>query len=284
MIGLVKKIKISPFFWFVLGIGIITGYFREVLMVFFIVLIHELGHAVTAHYFKWKIQKIELLPFGGVAEMNESSNRPFKEEFFVIIAGPLQHVWLIAVSFFLVQFDFWTAGDHEMFIMHNAMIACFNLLPIWPLDGGRLLNLAISYYFPFEQAQKIAIYSSVFILCVVAIVSYINVPFHLNLWVVLSFLCISNYLEWKQRHFVFMRFLLDRLNGKITGARQQHLSVPYSVSVRDVVKMFRRGHDHYIVIKGANDERKVIKESAVLQAYFHENKLHHSLKDIIKIG
>lgn len=52
-----------------------TGYFREVLMVFLIVFIHELGHAGAAHYFKWRIHKVELLPFGGVAEVEDSGNK-----------------------------------------------------------------------------------------------------------------------------------------------------------------------------------------------------------------
>src|SRR5690625_4698610 len=95
---LLCKIKINPLFWLVVGIGVITGYFREIFMIFIIVFIHEMGHAVAASYFQWNIKKIELLPFGGVLEVDDE-NPPFREELIVILAGPLQHIWLIILSF-----------------------------------------------------------------------------------------------------------------------------------------------------------------------------------------
>ncbi|MCD8502863.1 MAG: hypothetical protein LRY71_15885 [Bacillaceae bacterium] len=62
VIQLIKKIKINPLFWFVIGIGVLSGYFKEVMMVFSIVFIHEMGHSFAAQYYKWRIRKIELLP------------------------------------------------------------------------------------------------------------------------------------------------------------------------------------------------------------------------------
>ena len=48
--------------------------------------------------FSWRIKRIFLLPFGGTVEVEEHGNRPLKEEFAVILAGPLQHVWLQAAA------------------------------------------------------------------------------------------------------------------------------------------------------------------------------------------
>ncbi|WP_245805919.1 M50 family metallopeptidase [Bacillus alkalicellulosilyticus] len=281
MWSIIKKIKINPFFWFILGIGIITGYFKEVVMVFAIVFIHEMGHALVANHFNWRIRKIELLPFGGVAEMDESGNRPFREEFLVIIAGPLQHLWLMGASFAFVSFDFWSTADHQQFILHNLMILGFNLIPVWPLDGGKLVHLGYCYLFAYQRAQALTLYSSIGVLALVSLLSYIMFPFHLNLWVVLFFLCISNYLEWKQRHYAYMRFLMDRLNGKMTYSRRQHLTFPNDMKIRDVLKKFRKGHNHIIVIKDTS-KKTFIEEIEILQTYFHDKKINHTLQDITK--
>lgn len=136
--------------------------FKEIIMLFFIVLVHELGHSYMAYRFRWRIKRITLLPFGGMAETEEYGNRPVREEFLVTINGPIQHLWLIGASFLLLKTPYWTQGDHEIFLFHNMAILLFNLLPILPLDGGRLMFSAYSYFFPFHKAYHINFYSSFF--------------------------------------------------------------------------------------------------------------------------
>ncbi|OIJ10637.1 hypothetical protein BKP37_18675 [Anaerobacillus alkalilacustris] len=272
--SLVKKIKINPLFWFVIGIGIFTGYFREVIMVFSIVFIHEMGHSVAAHYFKWRIRKIELLPFGGVAEVEEYGNRPLKEEFIVIIAGPLQHIWLISISFFLLPFDFWTSTDHMLFLTHNLMILLFNLLPIWPLDGGKLMYLLFSKRLPFLQGLTTTLKISLFLLFLFTVISIYLFPFHLNLWVVLLFLLFSHYSEWKQRSYAYMRFLMERHNQKHNPFIQTiPIVVPDKSTVQDVIKRFQRGVKHKVIVKNQSyGPLRVIPENIILEAFFEQNK------------
>ncbi|WP_078430231.1 M50 family metallopeptidase [Alkalihalobacterium alkalinitrilicum] len=274
--ALLSKIKINPLFWFVLGIGILTGYFREVIMVFTIVFIHEMGHVLAARWFKWRIAKVELLPFGGVAEMNESSNRPFREEFIVIVSGPAQHLWMIGASFLLVQTPIWSTADHQLFVWHNVMILGFNLLPIWPLDGGRIMHLACTYRLPYKQGQKLTLLFSIIGILLIGIISYQLFPFHLNLWVVLLFLCVSNYLEWKQRHYVFIRFLLDRLYVEDRPLKRHSIAVHQHMKIRQVLEQFRRGCHHTITI----DRRHCVSEKMLLEAYFHKKAVDRNIKEV----
>ena len=83
-----------------MALAIMTAHFFELTMFLMIVLIHELGHAFAASFYSWRIKRISLLPFGGVAEMDEHGNRPLKEEAIVTLAGPLQHVWMIGVALY----------------------------------------------------------------------------------------------------------------------------------------------------------------------------------------
>lgn len=273
MIQLFKKIKINPFFWIVLSIGIMTGYFREVLIVFLIVFIHEMGHVCAALYFKWNINKIELLPFGGVVEMNETSNRPIKEEFIVILAGPAQHLWLIALSYLLLPTSFWTINDHEIFIWHNLVILLFNLLPVWPLDGGRIVHLVCSYLWAYQKAYMRSVIFSFTCLVLLTMIAHIIYPFHLNLWIVLIFLFISNYLQWKQRHFSMIRFLLDRHKRDRSSLRHRTIRCDPFMTVQQVLQLFRRDFYHTISI-GRNHR---IDEDVVLEKCFQKNSFHEPI-------
>ncbi|WP_245308252.1 M50 family metallopeptidase [Halalkalibacter urbisdiaboli] len=263
--------------------GIVTGYFREVIMVFFIVFIHELGHAFAAHYFKWRILKIELLPFGGVAEVEDNGNRPFREELIIIIAGPIQHLWLIGLSFLFIDTSFWTVADHQLFIWHNLTILFFNLIPVVPLDGGRLVQLWCTYRWPYQKALAVSRWLSGATLVSLVIISGFLFPFHLNLWVVLSFLILANYLEWRQRHFRFMRFLMARQSlFKQQSFRYKTIRAPKTWLVRDTVKLFQRGFFHRIMVFDENKHLIALEEPMLLHSLFEEKQLQARLVDLIR--
>ncbi|WP_332689927.1 M50 family metallopeptidase [Halalkalibacter lacteus] len=280
---LARKVKVNPLFWFVVAIGVVTGYFREVLMIFLIVFIHEMGHAFAAHHFKWRIHKIELLPFGGVAEVEDAGNRPFREELIVIIAGPLQHIWMIVSSYCLVHFSFWTSTDHRIFVWHNLMILFFNLIPILPLDGGRLVQLWCTYRFPYVQALRYSRWASNGVLLLLIFVSVIWFPYHLNLWVILSFLGITNYLEWKQRHYRFLRFLMARRTSKEKHyMKQSFLSIRDSIPLREAMKQIKRGHYHfYKVFQLKTGTAETIEEKELLHLLFTVKKPHVPLSNLL---
>lgn len=236
-------------------------------MLFFIVLVHELGHSYMAYRFRWRIKKITLLPFGGMAETEEYGNRPVREEILVTINGPLQHLWLIGGSFLLLQTPIWSTADHKIFIFHNLTILLFNLLPILPLDGGRLLFSAHSYFFPFHKAYHITYFSSGILLSLLSLFALSIIPFHLNLIVVIMFLWLHHYLEWKQRHFIFLRFLIERNREKPKG-KESWVPISPTSTVADAAKLVNRQRYHYFTIaKGV-----YIDEDKVLDAFFDGEK------------
>jgi len=94
---IISKIKIHPLFYIVAFITIITGFFKEFSYIMLIILVHELGHILTSIYFKWKIDRIMILPFGGITIFNEKINKPLKEELLIALSGPI--IQLIVFSF-----------------------------------------------------------------------------------------------------------------------------------------------------------------------------------------
>ena len=105
---------------------------------------HELAHALVARYYQIKIAGITLFIFGGVAEL-EDEPPTAKSEFLVAIAGPISSI-LLAGLLYLITVYLPEATPGEVFavlsylVLINIVLAVFNLIPAFPLDGGRMLR------------------------------------------------------------------------------------------------------------------------------------------------
>lgn len=260
------KIKIHPLFWLTIFIGIITASFKEIMLLFSIVFIHELGHACMANYYGWRIKKIELLPFGGVAEVEEYGNKSMKEEIMVLLAGPFQHVWIFLLCKYLFVLGLLSEELYTFLFYNNLSILCFNLLPIWPLDGGKLIFVLISLRKPFIEAHKKIIIISLIFVSIFMIATILANPMNISLWMMILFLNVSIWKEWKQRRFIFIRFLVSRLSNK-EMLKVKKVFVSKSAEIYDVFTLFHRGYKHKIIM-----EELSFEEDKLLTAYFYEGK------------
>lgn len=138
-----------------------------ILTLFACVVLHEFGHALTARRFGIKTKDITLFPMGGMARMEKMPESP-KEEFLVAIAGPLVNV-VIAGGLFLYMYlspTVYTMGlptgamTADKFIPAlfavNVIMAIFNLIPAFPMDGGRIFRALLSLKLERTRATQIA--------------------------------------------------------------------------------------------------------------------------------
>lgn len=259
-----------------------TAHFLELCLLLVIIFVHEMGHAAAASFFSWRIKKITLLPFGGVAEMDEHGNRPLKEEAVVVLAGPLQHVWMIPLAYLLYMLGLMPDYLFAPFIHYNWMILLFNLFPIWPLDGGKLLFFYFSMNKPFPEAHRITLLISFIALALFSLSVLIAAPLHINVWIVAAFLLFSLYHEWKQRRYIFMRFLMERYYGKKSPPAQlKPIQANEGDLVIHVLEKFQRGCKHPIIVKGNGTEKGQLDENELLHAYFSENRPTDKISDLL---
>src|SRR5262245_57159503 len=136
----------------------------ELLLMFACVLLHELGHALAARRYGIATRKIVLLPFGGVAQLERMPEKP-AQELVVALAGPGVNVILatgLAVALRVLGakpeqlFALADQGLLEFLLISNVFMLLFNLLPAFPMDGGRVLRSLLAMRLPYPRATRIA--------------------------------------------------------------------------------------------------------------------------------
>jgi Zn-dependent protease/CBS domain-containing protein len=153
------------------SVGAVRG-FALLAIIFVSVVLHELGHTVVAVRSGVPVRAIMLLPIGGVALMDsqdqlDSIKNPARETR-ISMAGPFVNLLLTVVSWGLVvsltpQVNFWarplisTTSLWRSFFWINACLFAFNLLPAFPLDGGRVLRAWLARKLEFQQATRRAV-------------------------------------------------------------------------------------------------------------------------------
>ncbi len=136
--------------------------------IFLTVFLHELGHALTAKKYNIKTKDITLLPIGGLARLERLPEKP-SEELAVAFAGPLVNIILAFVTSLFITLPNTSeemvaqlangvnAGNFFLnFYLVNIVLAIFNLIPAFPMDGGRVLRALLSYKLQRHHATKIA--------------------------------------------------------------------------------------------------------------------------------
>ena len=165
------SINIHITFLFLLVFFLFEGIKWLVLMigVFSFVTLHEVCHSMMARYYGIEVREITLLPIGGIASMSSMPEKPI-QEFFISVVGPLFNLAVIVIfykpmkSFLGAEVLFhrplstatWPLTLAYLYWI-NLMLAVFNLIPAFPMDGGRVLRSILAGRIGYVKATKFAV-------------------------------------------------------------------------------------------------------------------------------
>ena len=204
-----NKIEVHPLSYIVITVSLLTGLFKYLILVFIIIIIHECGHIMMAKYFKRQITSISILPFGGLMKMDSYISSDIFEDLLIAVGGILFNLILGIVTYALFNLGILDYDKYNLIKTYNSIVIGFNLLPICPLDGYKMLKLLEEIIISFKKTFIISFVISVSILSFLIIddVSLVR-----NNILVFLFLIFMSILELKNKIYILNRFYLERLN------------------------------------------------------------------------
>jgi Zn-dependent protease/predicted transcriptional regulator len=251
-----------------------------VLAVFVCVVLHELGHALTAKRFGIQTIKITLLPIGGMASLDSIPESP-KQEFLITIAGPLVNIIIALFLYFIVPVqEFINLNYHEViyslnkFTIQNFLLSLFivnvglvvfNSIPAFPMDGGRILRAILAMKMDRVKATQIASSIGQFIAVVFLLIGLIENPF---LIVIALFIFLGAYGENQMVHQLALlkgHTVEEAMMINITTFKPED-------SIDLVVNK---------IISGTESNFVVVKEHQVKGLLYHQDIIDNSNKNVL---
>lgn len=129
--------------------------------------VHELGHLVAGVILGLKVKSINIMPFGVSINFEDYSNKYVAKKIIIAIAGPLVNLSLVVLG----VFNDW----NEDIIYSNMLIGMFNLIPLYPLDGGRILKYIIQLTSSSKEAEIITYRLSNTLIIILTVISSIGI-------------------------------------------------------------------------------------------------------------
>lgn len=149
-----------------------------------------------------RVSKILIYPLGGISKFFTSYNISLWKEFLILIFGPVFQFF----AYFLLISIF--PDKTSLISAYHFGILFFNLLPIYPLDGGKFLCLLFHLFVPYKKSFYFTIFFGYFLLFCFAYFYFISLSF--NILFLVSFLFIKLCQEFRQVPYYYERFLLER--------------------------------------------------------------------------
>lgn len=202
-----KKLKINNLTILFVFFSLIGGFIKDTLLIFFIVLFHELGHLFFSKIFGYKIISISLYPFGGIIKYESLINSNTYKDFLIYFGGIIFQLILFLVFLLFFEMGFLSLYTYKLFLSYNFSIMIFNLIPIIPLDGYLILNYIFNVFLSFKKSYKLSfIISFVFIILFLIL----NYCLKINNYLIVALFIYKMVLYYKNFKFIQEKFLLER--------------------------------------------------------------------------
>lgn len=236
--------KVNIVFYIYAIILILSGYINYLVIYLFILTTHEIGHIITIKLLKYKIESITLLPCGGIITTNINLNIKSLHLFLISISGILMQLILLL----LIKDN--GSYNYDIFYNLNISLIIFNLLPIIPNDGYKILLSINENIFKYRISQILSI-----IISIISLFILFYITKNIIIFITIYIFNIKNILEYK---YIINKFLLERYLYKTLYKRSKHIK-----SVKDIYKCRK----NYIKYDKIELEEEILLEKFFMSSY-----------------
>ena len=200
-----NKFKINNFTYFFFLSCFFCGFIKNAIILFLIIIIHELGHIIVIKLSGYEIDSVTIYPFGGITRINKLINSSLFLDFIIAISGVLFQY--LVVTIFL---NILTINDNTRLLIttYNKTLFIFNLLPIIPLDGSKIIQNVLEHFFSYKKSYFITLITSV--ISIILFINY-NIFYSLNNYLIIFVLIYNTLKYFKDFKYTFNKFLLERI-------------------------------------------------------------------------
>ncbi|MDD4767480.1 MAG: M50 family metallopeptidase [Desulfotomaculaceae bacterium] len=281
------EIHLNNAFLALLGLFFVAGVLLQGLIVFSVVLLHELAHVAAARRFGINVSDVELLPFGGVSRIGGEVVLNPSREALVAAAGPSANLLLAGLATALKGYGLWDGQLTSFFIQSNFLMASFNLLPALPLDGGRVFRAYLARRVGFREATYKAAWLGQFWGVSIVLLGTAGLLVGLSgldILITGGFLLYAATREKGLAPFHFIRHLTQKkLELAAAGVLPAEPLVSFDyVRLGDVTKAFIPQRFHIVMLLDKDWQYKgVVSEAQIVDALLQDG-MNISIGDLIK--
>ncbi len=256
----------------------VVSFKSQLLIGFVIIFIHELIHLMTARILGYSGFSIDIIPIGTSLILKDLDEASPKEDIIISLSGPMGNFIIAGIFYVLNKLLCYQWMDH--FISYNLVIGVFNLIPAFPLDGGRILRSLLNLKFIYKKANKIALNISIcigYIFGVFFLVTLLMNSINVDLLFFCVFILGVSYREKRRIAYIIMGYIVKKREKLIRRGylENRSVSVYYKLNLLQLIELVDKNkYNEFIVL---DDNMNVI-------GILYEEDIITALKDLGNIS
>jgi len=262
-----KKIKfmVHPLFILFLFVFVYQGLFDVLLAYLITIILHEFAHYLVAKRMGYHLNRFTLMPHG-ISLSGQNALFSPKDEVIIALAGPLWNIFIAIVGVAVWWLFPVTYVYTEVFVFANALTGLLNFMPIFPMDGGRILLALLGKKITRKKALKVlkinGIVVSFLLICTFVVTTFLQVNFTFLIMGVFCFITVL----WEDKTNVYQRssFLDSKTGGLKRGLVVRELAVHEQITLYKLVSQVR---------PDSITNFRILKEDLSVVGYITENQL-----------
>lgn len=267
------NIKINIFMLSTFILFFMLGYIIEILIITLTILVHESSHSIVAKKYGFEVDEIEIFPFGGIARFEQIKTIYPKEEIFICIIGPLSNL-ITAIIFIGLKSNYFHSHLIDYIIKINMMMFIINILPIFPLDGGKIVRAILSLFIGYKSSTIKLSYIT-YILCTIVILYDILNGLIVNgtyFSIIAVFTILAAKKEREMAAFVFIKSI-TRKTSELNRKKKMKVHILVcmkTINIKEALDFFLPNKYHLFIIIESNGETiGTITESQLIEGIYN---------------